>query len=239
MSFIKKHKRSFIAISIIIIVLIISFFFGGTTDEPVVDDGVSQAEVIPQATDSVDETKEEEPEIAEIKEEVQSEETEESVVVEDTADEVSDTPEIIPSTESEDVPISEAEHETEQTDTNNELTCTLSVRCDAAIGRAEEKESIIPDSGIIYFGQAVAFTEGETVFDVLLREMKKNNIHLEFEKTPIYNSVYIEGIGNLYEFDCGERSGWKYKVNDQFLGVGCSQHKVKKGDTIEWVYTCD
>lgn len=29
----------------------------------------------------------------------------------------------------------------------------------------------------------------------------------------MYNSAYIEGINNLYEFDCGELSGWMYKVN--------------------------
>lgn len=42
------------------------------------------------------------------------------------------------------------------------------------------------------------------MFDVLLREMKKNKIHMEFSMTPIYNSNYIEGINNLYEFDAGE-----------------------------------
>ena len=32
-------------------------------------------------------------------------------------------------------------------------------------------------------------------------------------KTPIYNSAYIEGIHNLYEFDCGSLSGWENLYN--------------------------
>ena len=32
----------------------------------------------------------------------------------------------------------------------------------------------------------------------------------------MYNSYYVEGIGNLYEFDCGSESGWMYKVNGWF-----------------------
>ena len=39
------------------------------------------------------------------------------------------------------------------------------------------------------------------------REMKKAKIHMEFRNTPIYNSAYIMGINNLYEFDVGELSG--------------------------------
>ena len=120
----------------------------------------------------------------------------------------------------------------------NELTCTLSVMCDEAVGKCKEKNAIIPSDGIIYLGKAVSFINGESVFDVLLREMTENKIHLEFKKTPIYNSMYIEGIGNLYEFDCGETSGWKYKVNGEFPNVGCSSYILKAGDSIEWVYVC-
>ena len=136
-----------------------------------------------------------------------------------------------------DIP-STAPSEKEDTENKN-LSCTLSVRCDNAIGKSPEKESIIPKDGIIFAEQAVVFYEGESVFDVLLREMKKNKIHFEFVHTPIYDSTYIEGIGNLYEFDCGEGSGWTYKVNGTLPGFGCSNYKLKQGDKVEIVYTCD
>ncbi len=123
-----------------------------------------------------------------------------------------------------------------------ELTCTLSVRCDDVLLHidklAEEKQSIIPDNGIMFPEQTVSFSEGESVFDVLLRELKNSKIHLEFVNNPMYNSAYIEGIGNLYEFDCGDTSGWMYKVNGIEPRYGCSQYKLKNGDKIEFFYRC-
>lgn len=126
---------------------------------------------------------------------------------------------------------------------DKELSCTLSVRCDTILKNIawldEEKLELVPKDGVIYAEQAVTFYEGESVFNLLVREMKRNKIHLEFENTPIYNSAYIEGIGNLYELDCGELSGWMYKVNGWFPNYGCSRYRLKAGDKVEWVYTCD
>ena len=126
---------------------------------------------------------------------------------------------------------------------NNDLKCTLSVRCDTILNNINslnpEKKELVPKDGILFKSRQVVFYEGESVFNVLLREMKKNKIHMEFTNTPIYNSAYIEGIANLYEFDCGDLSGWMYKVNGWFPNYGCSRYKLKDGDVIEWVYTCD
>lgn len=126
---------------------------------------------------------------------------------------------------------------------DKELTCTLSVRCDTILKNItwldKEKVGLVPEDGIIFAEKQVPFYEGESVFNLLAREMKRNKIHLEFENTPVYNSAYIEGIANLYEFDCGELSGWMYKVNDWFPNYGCSRYQLKSGDRVEWVYTCD
>ncbi len=32
------------------------------------------------------------------------------------------------------------------------------------------------------------------------------------------DSVYVEGINNIYEFSCGEQSGWMYEVNGVYPG---------------------
>ncbi|MBR3996513.1 MAG: DUF4430 domain-containing protein [Clostridia bacterium] len=126
---------------------------------------------------------------------------------------------------------------------DKELTCTLSVRCDTILNNIawldKDKVDIVPKDGVIFAEKTVTFYEGESVFNLLMREMKRNKIHMEFENTPIYNSAYIEGIANLYEFDCGELSGWMYKVNDWFPNYGCSRYQLKAGDRVEWVYTCD
>lgn len=123
------------------------------------------------------------------------------------------------------------------------LTCTLSVTCKTVLDNLElldpAKKNCIGDNGVIYAKKTVSFEEGETVFDVLNREMKKNGIHMAFSFNPVFNSRYIEGINNLYEFDCEEGSGWMYRVNGVFPNYGCSQYQVEDSDTIEWLYTCD
>ncbi len=123
------------------------------------------------------------------------------------------------------------------------LTATLSVSAKTILDNMDQfnpdKLEVLPEDGVIYKSQTVTFYEGESVFDVLLREMKSHKIHMEFSMTPIYNSNYVEGINNLYEFDCGELSGWMYKVNGWFPNYGSSRYVLQDGDVIEWVYTCD
>lgn len=128
---------------------------------------------------------------------------------------------------------------------NEEQThiCKLYVMCNTILDNMDllnqNKAELIPKDGVIYKNENVLFYEGESVFNVLQREMRANKIHLEFVKTPVYNSVYIEGINNIYEFDCGELSGWVYKVNKNTPNYGCSLYKLKDNDIIEWLYTCD
>ena len=130
-----------------------------------------------------------------------------------------------------------------QVDTKTAYTCTLSIRCDTILDNMDkfnmDKESVLPADGVIFAEQTVTFYEGESVFDVLLRETRNNKIHMEFTNTPMYNSCYIEGIHNLYEFDCGSLSGWMYRVNGWFPNYGCSRYQLKDGDKVEWLYTCD
>ena len=118
--------------------------------------------------------------------------------------------------------------------------CVLSVNCyNAYENAAEGKKDIIPKDGIIYPEQRVKFDAGESVFDVLLREMKNNKIHIDFSKTAGFDTVYVKGIGNLYDGDCGEMSGWMYKVNGEFADRGCDKYTVSSGDKIEFMYSCD
>lgn len=124
-----------------------------------------------------------------------------------------------------------------------EPSCTLSVRCDTALSNKDtldsSKADILPEDGVIFPETTVYFSEGESVYDVLVREMMNAKIHMESENTPMYKSAYIEGIANLYEYDCGPLSGWMYKVNGEFPNNGCSAYVLSDGDRVEWVYTCD
>ncbi|MBQ3404360.1 MAG: DUF4430 domain-containing protein, partial [Oscillospiraceae bacterium] len=122
-------------------------------------------------------------------------------------------------------------------------TCTISISCAAILGNMDwldpDKTELVPGDGWILKPTSVTFYEGESVFNVLQRVCKQNKIHMEFENMPLYNSAYIEGINNLYEFDCGELSGWMYKVNDWFPNYGCSRYAIHDGDVVAWVYTCN
>ncbi|MDR3207156.1 MAG: DUF4430 domain-containing protein [Oscillospiraceae bacterium] len=123
------------------------------------------------------------------------------------------------------------------------LTRTLSVRCDTLLGRLDaldpEKRELVPPDGVIFPAATVTFREGESVFNLLRRELRRAGVHLEFTGAPLYGSAYIEGIHNLYALDAGELSGWMYKVGGVFPSCGCSLCLLRDGDTVEWVYTCD
>jgi hypothetical protein len=122
-------------------------------------------------------------------------------------------------------------------------TCTISIACTTILDNLDkldpDKTDFIPADGWLLGETKAEFSEGESVFDVLRRVCRDKDIHLEFTNTPAYGSVYIEGIGNIYEFDCGDLSGWMYKVNGWFPNYGCSQYTLTDGDTVSWVYTCD
>lgn len=122
-------------------------------------------------------------------------------------------------------------------------TCTITIRCDTILKNMANlspgKDKYVPSNGVILAASTVEFQEGDTVFDVLKRACSYAGIPLEYSYTPLYESYYIEGINNLYEFDCGEQSGWMYKVNGWFPNYGCSSYKLKDGDNIVWSYTCN
>ena len=68
---------------------------------------------------------------------------------------------------------------------------------------------------------------------------KDNNIHIDYVKNNMFNSAYVKGVGNIYEFDCGGMSGWLYKINGERMSVGSSQYILKENDKIEFYYTCN
>ena len=135
------------------------------------------------------------------------------------------------------------EPENQEINSQKTYTCTFSIECSTILNNLKDlvpdKLELIPSNGVILEPITVTFYEGESVFDVLQRVCKENDIHMESSWTPIYNSAYIEGIHNLYEFDCGALSGWMYRVNGWYPNYGCSRYQLKDGEIVEWRYTCD
>lgn len=120
--------------------------------------------------------------------------------------------------------------------------CSITITCQEVFSHmdklSESAKKVIPQDGIILNG-TFAFEEGETVFDLLKRVCKEKEIHLDYVFTPLYSSYYIKGIHNLYEFDCGDESGWMYSVNGKDPGCGSNKYKLAKGDQVVFNYTCE
>lgn len=122
-------------------------------------------------------------------------------------------------------------------------TCTISISCKEIFNNMDKldssKKSIVPSDGWVLKSTKVNIKDGDTVFDILERVLKEKKIHLEATKSTVYGTAYIEGIANIYEFDCGEQSGWIYSVNGITQSQGSSKKVVKNGDIIKWIYTCN
>lgn len=121
-------------------------------------------------------------------------------------------------------------------------TCTFVIECKTILDNKDKLkkslEKYVPDDAVI-FSKTVGFDSGESVYDILRRICDENSIQMEASYTPAFSSYYIEGINNIYEFDCGQGSGWMYSVNGVFPNYGCSSYKPANNDKIAFRYTCE
>ncbi len=128
-------------------------------------------------------------------------------------------------------------------------TVTISIRCDTLLQEENWKkldkqlreEKYVPSDGVILPETTCVLRKGDTAFDILKRVCRYKEIQMDYQgaDSNIYSTAFIKGINYLYEFSCGDLSGWMYKVNGDFPNRGASSYKLKDGDVIDWVYTCD
>ena len=129
--------------------------------------------------------------------------------------------------------------------TEDSQTVTISIRCDTILDNWDKldaslkSDKYVPADGVILPTFRAVLRKGDTVYDIFSRVTRYSKIVTDCVYTVNYSSVYVKGINHLYEFSCGELSGWMYRVNGVFPGYGCSKYVLKGGDVIEWVYTCD
>ena len=118
-------------------------------------------------------------------------------------------------------------------------TCSFTIECRLILDRKDlwrdGLEEVVPGDGV-FFSDKIRYKKGQSVYDVLKKICDKNDILLDADYTPLYDTYYVRGIGNLYEFDCGSESGWKYKVNGVLPGVGSSLYEIKDDDEIVFFY---
>lgn len=123
------------------------------------------------------------------------------------------------------------------------IHCFVSIDCKTILSNLsklkETKRDYVPKDGVILKKTKVTVKAGTSVYDVLYQVCRDRNIHLEAAYTPMYGTYYVEGIHQLYEFDCGDLSGWNYTVNGKQPNRGCSKYQVQEGDVIAWRFTCE
>ena len=120
------------------------------------------------------------------------------------------------------------------------VTCTVTVECKSILDHMDElkegHEEFVPDDGYIIKNYTYKAKAGYTAYDALKSACNSNDIKLTAQKTSY--GVYISGINNLDEFDCGKQSGWMYSVNGIMPNTTCGNVTVDDGDSIVFTYVC-
>lgn len=128
---------------------------------------------------------------------------------------------------------------TTATTSKKENACTLTIECKAILSNMDDlkpgHEKYVPQNGYILNNYTCAVNSGDTVFDVLEKACDDNSIILTSHSSGY--GVYVAGINNLDEFDCGSQSGWKYKVNGVDANRSCGYYKLTGGENIVFYYT--
>lgn len=124
--------------------------------------------------------------------------------------------------------------------TSSEINCSITIECKSILDNMDDlkkgHESYVPKNGIMLDNYKTTLKSKSTVYDLLKKACKDNNITYTAKETTY--SIYIVGINNIDEFDCGKQSGWMYSVNGSYPNVSADSKKLKDGDKVVFTYTC-
>lgn len=128
-------------------------------------------------------------------------------------------------------------HTTSQSKT---VTCTITVECKNIHKHMSQLKSgherYVPNDGYIIHAESHTVNRGSTAYDVLKLACNAHGIRLTARSTSY--GVYVVGINNLDEKDCGSASGWMYKVNGTAPMTSCGKYKMDSGDNLVFYYVC-
>ncbi len=124
--------------------------------------------------------------------------------------------------------------------TSSEINCSITIECKSILDNMDDlkkgHESYVPKNGIMLDNYKTTLKSKSTVYDLLKKACNDKGITYTAEDTMY--SVYIVGINNIDEKDCGKDSGWMYSVNGSFPNVSVDSKKLKDGDKVVFTYTC-
>lgn len=128
-------------------------------------------------------------------------------------------------------------HTTPQSKT---VTCTITVECKNIHKHMSQLKSgherFVPNDGYIIHTESRTVDRGSTAYDVLKLACSAHGIRLTAKSTSY--GVYVVGINNLDEKDCGSANGWMYKVNGTVPMISCGKYKMDSGDNLVFYYVC-
>ena len=118
---------------------------------------------------------------------------------------------------------------------------TLGIFCENALASDNLPDEIrdrLPQGGALLAECTMPLYQGDTVFSLLSRASRESEISFSFQGTE-GSGVYIDGIGPLFEMDCGDLSGWIYTVNGKTVSKSADDAILSDNDRIQWVYSCN
>lgn len=124
--------------------------------------------------------------------------------------------------------------------TSSEINCSITIECKSILDNMDDlkkgHESYVPKNGIMLDNYKATLKSKSTVYDLLKKACNDKGITYTAKDTMY--SVYIVGINNIDEKDCGKNSGWMYSVNGSYPNVSVDSKKLKDGDKVVFTYTC-
>lgn len=117
------------------------------------------------------------------------------------------------------------------------ITVSIAIDCKTILNNmdkvAEPYKSFVPHNGQILLNTTYQVKKNTTVLELLRQVGKENGINI------VANGGYVSSIKNLAQFCAGEKSGWMYSVNGNYVNVGAGGKKLNDGDVVKWMFTCD
>ena len=122
----------------------------------------------------------------------------------------------------------------------SEKVCYITIECKSILEHLGDlkpgHEKYVPSDGYLLRRYRCTYKSGDKAYDILKRSCAAQHIKITAQNTEY--GVYIAGINNIDEKDCGNESGWLYKVNGTYPNITCGEKKVKPNDEILFTYTC-
>ncbi len=123
----------------------------------------------------------------------------------------------------------------------SQKVCYITIECKSILNHLGDlkpgHEKYVPSDGYLLRKYSCTYESGDTAYDILKRSCASQHIKITAEDT-VYG-IYISGINNIDEKDCGDESGWLYSVNGKFPSITCGKKEVNPNDEILFTYTCE